>query len=68
MTIVITNEKLTAGTLRQLSKQIHTSMARANYPFHIIDDGDISFMVSTNEVENPQLNANTVGLIASEVA
>ncbi len=68
LTVVVTNQKLPAVFLRQLSKQIHTSMARAIYPFHTIDDGDVLFMASTNEVENPNLNAGHVGLIASELA
>jgi len=67
LTLVITNQKLPPHLLRQLSKQIHTSMARAIYPFHTVDDGDVLFMATTNEVENSQLNANTLGLIAAEL-
>ncbi|MFD0716084.1 P1 family peptidase [Paenibacillus sp. GCM10027626] len=68
LTVVVTNQKLPAAALRQLSKQIHTSMARAIYPFHTIDDGDVLFMASTNEVDNPELNAGHIGLLASELA
>jgi L-aminopeptidase/D-esterase-like protein len=68
LTLVITNQKLPAAQLRQLSRQIHTSMARAIYPFHTMADGDVLFMATTDEVENPELNPNTLGLIASEIA
>jgi len=68
LTVVVTKQKLPAASLRQLSKQIHTSMARAIYPFHTIDDGDVLFMASTNEVDNNELNAGQIGLLASELA
>jgi L-aminopeptidase/D-esterase-like protein len=68
LTLVVTNQKLPAVSLRQLSKQIHTSMARAIYPFHTIFDGDALFMVSTNEIENTALDPNHLGLYASELA
>lgn len=63
LTLVVTNQKLSSGTLRQLSKQIHTSMARAIYPFHTLFDGDVLFTVTTNEVENEKLDATTLGLL-----
>lgn len=68
LTLVITNQILPAIYLRHLAKQIHTSMARAIYPFHTIDDGDVLFMTTTNEVDNPDVNANLIGLLASELA
>jgi L-aminopeptidase/D-esterase-like protein len=68
LTLVVTNQKLPAAQLRQLSRQIHTSMARAIYPFHTMADGDVLFMATTNEVENAELDPNTLGLIGSEIA
>ncbi|MGM0881412.1 MAG: P1 family peptidase [Bacillota bacterium] len=68
LSLVVTNQKLPSGALRQLSKQIHTSMARAIYPFHTLFDGDVLFMVTTNEVQNEKLDTNTLGLISSEIA
>jgi len=68
LTLVITNQKLPSIYLRHLAKQIHTSMARVIYPFHTIDDGDVLFMATTNEVENSEVNANLIGLFASELA
>jgi L-aminopeptidase/D-esterase-like protein len=43
-------------------------MARAIYPFHTMDDGDVLFMASTNEVDNSDLDASHLGLFASELA
>ncbi len=68
LTIVITNQKMDEFTLRQIARQIHTSMSRAIHPFHTITDGDVLFMISTNEIENKQLDFTKFGLIASEVA
>jgi L-aminopeptidase/D-esterase-like protein len=68
LTIVITNQKFEMPSLQQLSKQIHTSMARAIHPFHTIYDGDVLYLVTTNEVENRDLNDVEFGIIASEVA
>lgn len=67
LTLVVTNQILPAVYMRHLSKQIHSSMARAIYPFHSIYDGDVLFFVSTNEVENPNLDPALLGLYASEV-
>lgn len=68
LTLVVTNQKLSARSLRQLARQIHTSIGRAIYPFHTIDDGDVLYMLTTNEVENPQLDTSMMGVIASELA
>jgi len=67
LTLVVTNQILPAVYMRHLSKQIHTSMSRAIYPFHTIFDGDVLFFVSTNEIENPNLDPTHLGLYASEV-
>lgn len=67
LTLVVTNQKLPPVYMRHLSKQIHTSMARAIYPFHSIYDGDVLFFVSTNEVENSELDPTHLGLHAAEV-
>ncbi|MCP5094397.1 MAG: P1 family peptidase [Chloroflexi bacterium] len=67
-TIVITNQKLKKYELIQLGRQVHASMGRAIQPFHTMDDGDVLFAVSTNEVENPSLRPTALGVLASEVA
>ncbi|WP_198547316.1 P1 family peptidase [Streptomyces jeddahensis] len=66
LTVVVINQK--ARHLGQLARQIHTSMARAIQPFHTEADGDILYLVTTNEVANEELNAVSLGVIASEVA
>ena len=43
-------------------------MARAIQPFHTIFDGDVLYAVTTDEVQNPTLNAIGLGILASEVA
>jgi L-aminopeptidase/D-esterase-like protein len=51
LTLLVTNQKLSPQSLRQVGKQVHTSMARAIQPFHTIYDGDVFFTVTTGEVE-----------------
>jgi L-aminopeptidase/D-esterase-like protein len=43
-------------------------MARAIYPFHTHSDGDILFVATTNEVENPEMDETLLSHIASELA
>jgi len=68
LTLLLTNQKLSAQSLRQVGKQVHTSMARAIQPFHTIYDGDVFFTLTTGEVENPILSEIALGVIASELA
>jgi L-aminopeptidase/D-esterase-like protein len=68
LTVVATNHKLNRWLLRQLGRQVHTSMARAIHPFHAITDGDVLFAATTNEVENDALDSLTLGVVASELA
>jgi L-aminopeptidase/D-esterase-like protein len=68
LTLVITNQRLTRRELRQLGVQVHASLARAIQPFHALVDGDVLYTVSTNEVENDDLSAMSLGLVASELA
>jgi len=34
LTVLVTNQKIEPGALKQMAKQVHTSMARAIQPFH----------------------------------
>ncbi len=68
LTVIVTNQKMNAGGLKQFSKQVHTSMARAIQPFQTAFDGDLLYAVTTNEVENSDLNEVALGVLASEVA
>ena len=68
LTLVATNQKLDRELLRQLGRQVHTSMARAIHPFHALTDGDVLFAATTNEVENEALDSVALGVIASELA
>lgn len=42
-------------------------MARTIQPFHTEADGDILYLATTNEVANDELNAVSLGVLASEV-
>ncbi len=68
LTLVVTNQKLVGYTLRQMARQVHTSMARAIQPFQTVTDGDVLFAVTTNEVENALLDGMALGVVASELA
>jgi L-aminopeptidase/D-esterase-like protein len=67
LTVVVTNQKVAAYSLKQLARQVHTSMGRAIQPFQTVFDGDTLYAVTTNEVENPDLPEIALGVVASEV-
>ncbi len=68
LTLVVTNQKLDMEALHQLAKHVHSSMTRAIYPFHTSVDGDVLYAVTTDEVENPDINHFVLNHIASELA
>ena len=68
LTIVVTNRRLDDWTLRQVGRQVHSSMARAIQPFHCLTDGDVLFAATTNEVEDKDLDPMALGALASELA
>lgn len=47
LTVLVTDQPMPPLLLRQLGKQVHSSMARAIQPFHTLHDGDILFALST---------------------
>jgi L-aminopeptidase/D-esterase-like protein len=68
LTVVVTNQKLDSAALRQISRQVHSSMARAIQPFHTNSDGDVLYAVTTNEVGPAQLDDMLLGMLASDLA
>lgn len=68
VTLVVTNQKLEARELQRLAVQVHGSMARGIQPYSTMDDGDVLFAVTTQEVDNSALPAMDLSTIASEVA
>lgn len=68
ITLVATNQRLPLWALQRLAVQVHTSMGRAIQPFATQDDGDTLYAVTTGEVDNPDLSAVDLGVVASEVA
>jgi L-aminopeptidase/D-esterase-like protein len=66
LTLVVTNQKLEMDHLTQVARQVHSSLARVIQPFHTIDDGDVLYAVTTDEVE--EVGTTTLGMLASELA
>lgn len=67
LTVVITNRQMDRRELTQFGKQIHSSMSRVICPFHTLNDGDVLYAVTTNEVEHPRLGIAALGMLASEL-
>lgn len=68
LSVVVTNQRIDQADLTHLTRQVHTSMARAIHPFNTQKDGDVLYAVTTNEVEDTDLDTVTLGLLASEIA
>ena len=68
LTLVVTNQKISMEELGQLAKHVHSSMTRAIYPFHTSVDGDVLYAVTTDEIDNPDINNFRLSHIASELA
>ena len=68
LTLVLTNRALSAAALRQLAKEVHTSMARAIHPFHGLSDGDVLYAASVGGVADTRVNAYQLAAMASECA
>jgi L-aminopeptidase/D-esterase-like protein len=66
LSLVVTNLKLSREELTQVARQVNSSMARVIQPFATMDDGDVLYAVTTNEVE--YIGATSLGLLASELA
>jgi L-aminopeptidase/D-esterase-like protein len=68
LTVLVTNVKLADDQLRQLSRQVHSSMHRAIQPFHTATDGDVLFALTTDEADLTSTTPTGLGSLASEVA
>ena len=66
LSVVITNQKLDRLQRQSIGRQVHTSMARGIQPFHTRWDGDVNYMVSTQEVANAELDEVAFGELASD--
>jgi L-aminopeptidase/D-esterase-like protein len=67
LTAVVTDARLRTHELRQLGRQVHSSMARAIQPFHGSTDGDVLWALSTGR-STATVNADVLAWRASEVA
>ncbi len=54
LSVVITDAILDRSQLKRLATVVHTNMARTISPFHTYTDGDILFVVSTNQRKIPE--------------
>jgi L-aminopeptidase/D-esterase-like protein len=66
LSLVVTNQTLDHLQLRSIGRQVHASMARGIQPFHTRWDGDVNYVVSTQQVANPELDEVTLGELASD--
>ncbi len=66
LSLVVTNQKLDRLQLQSVGRQVHASMARGIQPFHARWDGDVNYMVSTQDVANDDLDEVTLGELASD--
>ena len=66
LSLVVTNQKLDRLQLQSIGRQVHASMARGIQPFHTRWDGDVNYMISTQDVANPELDEVTLGELASD--
>jgi L-aminopeptidase/D-esterase-like protein len=67
LTVVVTDARLSSRGRRQLTRQVHTSMARAIHPFHCPLDGDALWLLSTHEV-SAEATPTALGTVVSELA
>jgi 6-aminohexanoate-oligomer endohydrolase len=68
ITVLVTNARLSDTELRQVGRQVHSSMHRAIQPFHTEADGDVLFALTTEEVDLTGVGSVGLGALASEVA
>jgi 6-aminohexanoate-oligomer endohydrolase len=68
LTVMVTNVKLTDIELLQVGRQVHSSMHRGIQPFHTMNDGDVLFAMTTDEVDLVSVKPTGLGTLASEVA
>ncbi|MGV9382494.1 P1 family peptidase [Nonomuraea sp. NPDC003707] len=68
LTVMVTNVKLTDIELLQVGRQVHSSMHRGIQPFHTMNDGDVLFAMTTDEVDLVSVKPTGLGTLASELA
>ncbi|MFG6192450.1 P1 family peptidase [Nonomuraea sp. JJY05] len=68
LTVMVTNVKLSDIELLQVGRQVHSSMHRGIQPFHTMNDGDVLFAMTTDEVDLVSVKPTGLGTLASELA
>src|SRR6185436_6631506 len=59
ISLVVTNQKLSAAELQRLATHVHSSMSRAIQPFATEFDGDVLYAVTTGELESSAAKPGT---------
>jgi L-aminopeptidase/D-esterase-like protein len=67
LTVVVTNQAINDRELKQVARQVHSSMSKMIDPFHTISDGDVLFFVTTDEITNDSLPSSALGSFATDV-
>ena len=68
LNLLVTNQKFSVYELNQIARQVHSSLSKAIDPIHTVDDGDVLFAVTTDEIDNRSLPSSAFGIEASELA
>lgn len=67
LTVLVTDQPMPSLLLRQLARQVHSSMARAIQPFHTPRDGDVFFALST-ATGNASVDPFVLAEVSSDLA
>lgn len=67
LTVVVTNQALTDRELKQVARQVHSSMSKMIDPFHTMNDGDALFFVTTDEITNESVPTSALGSFATDI-
>jgi L-aminopeptidase/D-esterase-like protein len=65
---VVINQRMSPRELSQLGRQVHSAMASVIQPFHTLNDGDILFALSTQEIDSAEWNPMALGQFCSDLA
>ncbi len=67
LTLIVTNQALNSRELKQIARQVHSSMSKIIDPFHTMNDGDILFFVTTDEIKENTLPITSLGSFTTDV-
>jgi L-aminopeptidase/D-esterase-like protein len=62
--VVATNARLTKAQATKVAQMAHDGLARAIYPAHTMNDGDVVFALATGEIDNSDVSR--IGALAAD--